>query len=213
MPDPATLLLFSAATLALVITPGAGVVYLVTQTIDRGRGAGVASMFGIEAADLTHMLLAVIGVSALLAASELTYDAVRYAGAAYLVGMGVYKLFFERPTDPDEPPATRRHHRTVAQAYLVQILNPKPALFFAAFLPQFIDPGQAIVTQMIALSVVYLVIAMACDFTYVLLAGVAGKRLAKPGESQLISRISGVTYIGLGVLAVCVGARPAKAVT
>lgn len=211
MPPLPTLLLFSAATLALVLTPGAGVVYLVTQTIDRGRGAGVASMFGIEAADLTHMLMAVLGVSALLAASELTYDAVRYLGAAYLIGIGVYKLFFENPL-PLTATEPRRHHRLVAQAFLVQILNPKPALFFAAFLPQFIDPDTAIVTQMLALSLTYLAIAMCCDFAYVVMAGAVGSRLAKPGESRLVARISGVTYIGLGLLAAFVGARPAKTV-
>jgi threonine/homoserine/homoserine lactone efflux protein len=212
VPSLTTLLLFAAATLALIVTPGAGVVYLITQTIDRGRSAGVASMFGIEAADLTHMLLAVLGVSALLAASELTYDAVRYLGATYLIGIGIYKLFFERP-EPLKATKPKRHHRLVAQGYLVQILNPKPALFFAAFLPQFIDPEDAIVTQMLVLSLTYLVIAMACDFAYVLMAGAVGSRLAKPGESQLISRISGITYIALGVLAALVGARPAKAVT
>ena len=211
MPSLTTLGLFSAATLALVLTPGAGVVYLVTQTIDRGRGAGVASMIGVEAGDLTHMLLAVLGVSALLAASEVTYDAVRYLGAAYLIGIGVYKLFLEKP-EPLKAEEPKRHHRLVAQGYLVQILNPKPALFFAAFLPQFIDPDEAIVTQMLVLSLVYLVIAMACDFGYVLMAGAVGSRLAKPGESKLISRISGVTYIALGVLAAVVGSRPAKAV-
>lgn len=213
MPDPTQLLLFSLATIVLVITPGAGVVYLVTQTIDRGRSAGVASMFGVEAADLTHMLLAVAGVSALLAASEMTYDAVRYAGAAYLIGIGIYKLFFERPSEPGKPAVAKRHHRLLAQGYLVQLLNPKPALFFAAFLPQFIDPGEAIVSQMIVLSLIYLVIALACDFTYVLLAGLAGRRLSNPGESRVIARISGVTYIGLGLLAVFAGARPAKAVS
>lgn len=209
MPSPTILLLFSAATLVLLVTPGAGVVYLVTQTIDRGRGAGIASMFGIEAADLTHMLMAVLGVSALLAASELAYDAVRYLGAAYLIGIGIYKLFFERP-EPFAAAQPKRHHRLLAQGYLVQILNPKPALFFAAFLPQFIDPDQAIVAQMLVLSLTYLVIAMACDFGYVLLAGAIGGQLAKPGESRLIGQISGVTYISLGLLAALVGARPVR---
>src|SRR5262245_47268426 len=159
MPSPGTLALFALATLALVATPGAGIVYLVTQTVDRGRGAGVASAFGIELADLTHMLAAVLGVSALLAASDLAYDVLRYAGAAYLIGLGAYKLLSgsRAGAEPAAPPA---RGRVFGQGYAMQLLNPKPALFFAAFLPQFIDPDDPIALQMVILAAVYLAVAL-----------------------------------------------------
>jgi threonine/homoserine/homoserine lactone efflux protein len=167
-------------------------------------------MFGIEAADLTHMLAAVLGVSTLLAASELGYDLIRYAGAAYLIGLGIFKLL--QSTSPaNEAPLAARHQRLFWQGYLVQILNPKPALFFAAFLPQFIDPAGSVAVQLVVLGIVYLVVAIASDFAYVLLAGVLGGRLADSGRKTLISRISAGTYFALGLLAALVGARPAKA--
>ena len=210
MPSPETLALFALATLALVATPGAGIVYVITQTVDRGRGAGVESALGIELADLTHMLAAVLGVSALLAASDLAYDVLKYAGAAYLIGLGVYKLLTgsRAASEPSAPPA---RGRVFGQGYAMQLLNPKPALFFAAFLPQFIDPGEPVATQMIVLAAVYLAVALACDLTYVLLAGALRARLATERNRTRIARLSAATYIALGALAALTGSKPAKA--
>ena len=140
IPDPATLAVFCGAALALLVVPGPAVLYIVANAIDGGRRAGAASMLGIQVGALVQVVAAALGLAGLLAASAIAFDTVKYLGAAYLVGIGLWTLSRRgEPTPADEERPRPRHRRRFAQGVVVQILNPKSALFFLAFLPQFVD--------------------------------------------------------------------------
>ena len=142
--DPGTLAIFALASAALIAVPGPAVIYIVTRSIHQGRRAGVASVLGIEVGALVHVAAAAVGLSALLASSALAFSVVKYAGAAYLIGLGLWTLVSGRhnETDPRAVPEVRLR-RVFAQGVLVNAFNPKVALFFLAFLPQFVDPDAA----------------------------------------------------------------------
>jgi len=139
LPDPGTLALFAGAAVALLVIPGPAVLYIVAQSIEHGRGAGLVSMLGVQFGGLVHVTAAALGLSALLVSSAVAFNVVKYAGAAYLIFLGLRKLLrrerFE--TTGERPP--RRLDRLFAQGIVVNVLNPKTALFFFAFLPQFVD--------------------------------------------------------------------------
>jgi threonine/homoserine/homoserine lactone efflux protein len=141
-PDPGTLAVFAAAAVALLVIPGPAVLYIVSQSIEHGRTAGLVSMLGIQVGGLVHVAAAALGLSALLLQSATAFNIVKYAGAAYLIFLGLRKLLrrerFE--TTGERPP--RRLDRLFAQGIVVNVLNPKTALFFFAFLPQFVDVGR-----------------------------------------------------------------------
>ena len=140
MPDASTLALFAAAALALIVVPGPAVLYIVSQSIDRGRLAGFVSALGIAVGALVHVCAAAIGLSSILVSSANAFNAVKYAGAAYLIGMGLWTIFRRRDDEPVSAPSERRLRRRFGQGVVVNVLNPKTALFFFAFLPQFVDP-------------------------------------------------------------------------
>ena len=139
MPDASTLLLFTGASLALLVIPGPAVLFLVTRSVDQGRRAGLVSVLGVETGTFVYAVAAALGLTGLVAATELGFTVVKYAGAAYLVWLGLRKLT-ERVDDDLAPVATRRS-RLFLDGLLVQLLNPKIAVFFLAFLPQFVDPA------------------------------------------------------------------------
>jgi threonine/homoserine/homoserine lactone efflux protein len=145
------------------------------------------------------VLAATIGVSALLASSAVAFSAVKYAGAAYLFYLGIRKLLEGEPGDERATaPAGRR--RLYWQGVMVNSLNPKTALFFLAFLPQFVDPDRgAVAPQVLALGLLFLVLAMASDSTYALVAGSVRGWLGE--RRKALARVSGCSYVGLGVLA------------
>ena len=179
MTEPASLAVFVGASIALLVVPGPAVLYIVANSLEGGRRAGLASMLGIQCGALVHVAAAALGLSALLASSALAFDSVRYVGAAYLVAIGLWTLFRGgSPTDPDAPPRQRRHRRRFAQGVVVQILNPKTALFFLAFLPQFVDAEAGRVgLQMLALGLLFVALAVLSDGSWVLIAGTASDRL------------------------------------
>ena len=142
MPDRATLLVFSAAALALIVVPGPAVLYIVSQSLDRGRLAGFVSALGIAVGGLVHVLAAAIGLSSILVSSATAFNVIKYAGALYLIGMGLWTIFRRRDEQPASAPSERRLRRRFGQGVIVNVLNPKTALFFFAFLPQFVDPEQ-----------------------------------------------------------------------
>jgi threonine/homoserine/homoserine lactone efflux protein len=206
MPSASTLWVFSLATLVLVAMPGPGVLYLVGRTLDQGRRAGVASMLGIESGELVHVVAAAVGLSALLAASATALDVVRYAGAAYLIVLGIRR--WRAGAEPQAPVAPQRAsaRRIFAQGLVVQVLNPKVAIFFLAYLPQFLDPSAPVAPQVLLLGVVYLAIAMASDGVYVILASLAARRLRNSEAAQRrMARASAATYVGLGMFAALSG--------
>ncbi len=202
IPDPATLAVFCGAALALLVVPGPAVLYIVASSIDGGRRAGAASMFGIQAGALVHVFAAALGLSGLLAASALAFDTVKYLGAAYLVAIGLWTLLRGgSPTDPDEARPPTRYRRRFAQGVVVQILNPKTALFFLAFLPQFVDQSAGRVgLQMLFLGLVFVALAIVSDGTWVLVAGTASERLrGHAGFLRAQRYVSGTVFVGLGV--------------
>jgi threonine/homoserine/homoserine lactone efflux protein len=208
VPDLATLGIFCTATLALVGTPGPGVLYIVARSLDGGRRAGFASMLGIQSAELVYIAAAAAGLSALLATSVVALSVMRYAGAAYLIVMGIRQ--WRDAHRADLPRASEG--RLLARGFAVQLLNPKVAVFFVAYFPQFIDPNGSIVPQILVLGGVYLLIALASDTAYVLLTSSAARRIARNADvRRRVARLSAATYVGLGMYTALSGGRPATA--
>jgi threonine/homoserine/homoserine lactone efflux protein len=211
MPAPHTLLLFAAAALGLLVIPGPAVLYIVTRSIDQGRSAGVASVLGIHTGSLVHVAAAAFGLSALLVSSAVAFSVVKYAGAAYLVVLGIRKLL-ERD-DPEIDLAAAPPQRSLRSIYLqgivVNILNPKTALFFLAFLPQFIDVDRgAVWSQMVVLGFAFILLGMLSDTTYALVAARAGHVLrSNPRFVKTQRYVSGGIYIGLGAVAAFAGSH------
>lgn len=208
MPDPHTLLVFSVASFALLIVPGPAVVYVVTRSVSQGRRAGIVSMFGIETGGLVHIAGAAVGVSALLASSATAFLVVKYAGAAYLVYLGI-RMLAEGGADFGETSSVRSHSRLFWEGVMVQVLNPKVALFFLAFLPQFLDPTRGDVPlQVVILGICFTLLAALSDGTFALAAGTVGAWLqTRDNVRRWLGKVSGGVYIGLGAAAAFSGTR------
>ena len=202
MPSGTTLLLFAAAAFALIVVPGPAVLYIVSQSIDRGRLAGFVSALGIAAGALVHVAAAAIGLSSILVSSATGFSVVKYLGAAYLVGMGLWTIFRRRDDEPAGIPSERRLRRRFGQGVIVNVLNPKTALFFFAFLPQFVDPERgAPALQIAVLGLVFVAIAVVSDSLWALAAGTASARLRGSRRFLAVQRyVSGSVFVGLGAL-------------
>ncbi len=201
MPDPVTFALFLVAALVLVVTPGPAVLYVVTRSIDQGRAAGIVSVLGVGVGNFMHVIAAALGLSALLASSALAFSALKYAGAAYLLYLGIKKLL--SPPTALAAVKFRRESRGAIfrQGIVVAALNPKTALFFLAFLPQFTDPHRgAVWLQFVALGTITVLLGVTTDTGYALLSGTFGEWLKRQkaflrGEKY----VSGSVYCGLGL--------------
>jgi len=209
MPEPSTLAVFSVAALGLLVVPGPAVIYIVTQSVSHGRRAGLVSVLGIEAGGLVHVAAATLGLSALLASSAAAFDAVKYAGAAYLVYLGVRRLLGYDVVASIDLPQRERRARLFRQGVVVNVLNPKTALFFLAFLPQFVDPdGGSAAVQALALGLLFIVLAVVSDSVYALVAGTARTWLLRSRAYVRAQRyVSGAVFVGLGVGAALSGTR------
>lgn len=202
MTDAPTLALFVAAAVALAVVPGPAVLYIVAQSVDHGRLAGVVAAGGIAVGSLVHVGAATIGLSSLLASSATAFSVVKYAGAAYLVFLGIRRLLTR-----DEPEAVRAvprpHRRLFLDGVVVNVLNPKTALFFLAFLPQFVDPdGAAAWTQIMVLGLMFTVIALSSDSLWALAAGTLGGWLKRSRGYLAVRRwVTGTVFVGLGLSA------------
>ena len=201
-PDPSRLGLFVVAALVLLLTPGPAVLYIVTRSVDQGRRAGFVSVLGVHAGTLVHVAAAAAGLSAVLAASATAFSVVKYLGAAYLIYLGVRQLR-PRAGDPDDlmlaaPP---RLSRAFVDGFVVNVLNPKTALFFLAFLPQFVTVSRgAVPAQILGLGVVFVALGLLTDGLYALTAGAAAQWLrARRGVALTRRWIPGTMYIGLGL--------------
>ena len=202
---------FLAASLVLAVTPGPGVVYIVARTLAQGRGAGLASVAGVAAGNLCNAVGAALGLAALFAVSSLAFSVVKYAGAAYLIYLGIKAL--RRPAAvATAPEFSAPHKRRIArEGFVVALLNPKTALFFAAFLPQFIDAAGSTALQGAVLGVVFVLVAAATDTGYVLAAHLAGARLGRDRRFEAIGRYAAAaTYFGLGVFTAATGSRTTR---
>ena len=202
MPDTSTLLLFAAAALALIVVPGPAVLYIVAQSIDRGRLAGVVSALGVALGGLVHVTAAAIGLSSLLVSSATAFNIVKYAGAAYLIGLGLWTLVHRPEDTPAAMPRERKLSRRFWQGVVVNVLNPKTALFFFAFLPQFVDPGKgSAALQIGVLGLVFVVLAVLSDCAWALAAGTASHRLRGSRRFLEVQRwVSGSIFVGLGAV-------------
>ena len=212
MPDSSTLVLFLAAALALLLVPGPSVLYIVARGIDQGRAAGLVSAVGVALGSLVHVVAAALGLSALLLSSALAFSVVKYAGAAYLVYLGVRTLLAREHDDPADAPTPRSLPRVFAQGVVVESLNPKTALFFLAFLPQFVDPDRGpVAAQILVLGGLLVALGIGVDGLYALLAGSAGRVLRRNARFLGWRRWStGTVYIGLGVTTAFAGSNAKK---
>jgi threonine/homoserine/homoserine lactone efflux protein len=200
-PDAGTLVVFAGAALALLVVPGPAVLYIVTQSIEHGRRAGLVSMLGIQTGGLVHVAAASVGLSALLLSSTVAFNVVKFAGAAYLIFLGLRKLLGRDRFDPTGERPPRRLDRLYAQGVVVNILNPKTALFFFAFLPQFVDvEAGSVGLQIAVLGVFFILIAIVSDGTYALAAGTASDWLRENPRFVRAERwVTGPILVGLGV--------------
>ncbi|MEO3813729.1 LysE family translocator [Sphaerisporangium sp. B11E5] len=205
MPPVTTLMVFAAATLALLLVPGPAVVYIVTRSVTQGRTAGLVSVAGIHAGSVVHVVAAALGVSALLAASATAFTVVKYLGAAYLIYLGLRRLFSrENRMATEVTPASPT--RLFGEGFVVNVLNPKTAIFFLAFLPQFVDPAGPVALQVILLGVIWIVLGMASDGTYALISAALATRLRSSRKAaRRLDIASGLIYIGLGATAALAG--------
>jgi threonine/homoserine/homoserine lactone efflux protein len=209
MLDFARLPIFIFASLILLLTPGPAVLYIIARSLDQGRLAGLVSVLSIEVGNFFHALLAALGLSALLLSYPTAFNAVKYLGAAYLVYLGLLKLFSHSPgaglqETRVEPESLRR---IFSQGVAVAVLNPKTALFFLAFLPQFVDRSKGQVSlQLLALGSLFVLMAIFSDGMYALLASSAGQALKSRRWVALAERyVAGVIFIGLGLVAALAG--------
>ena len=211
MPSASTLGLFAIAALALLVIPGPSVLYVVTRSVEQGRRAGLVSVVGIHTGSLVHIAAAATGLSALLLASATLFNAVKLAGAAYLIFLGVSRLV--KRAAPAERRLERASLRRVyGQGFVVNLLNPKTALFFVAFFPQFVASGHGpVVVQILVLGVVFVALGLLSDSTYALVAGsIGGRWRARTRTLGPRRQWSGLVLIGLGLVAATTR-RPAPA--
>lgn len=203
MSDPAFWLVFFSAALALNVSPGPDLLFVLSRTLSGGRRVGVASACGVCSGALVHVAAAALGISAILATSALAFAVVKYVGAAYLLYLGIQTL---RSAGAGMQLNLNAAPRTSAwQAYrqgiLVDILNPKAAIFFMAFLPQFVRPDQgAVAVQLLVLGVLVVMVAIVVECALVLLAARASSALRENRRlSQWLDRVLGSVLIGLGI--------------
>jgi threonine/homoserine/homoserine lactone efflux protein len=200
--------LFATAAVALLLVPGPAVLYVVTRSIHQGKRAGLVSVLGIHTGTMVHITAASAGLSALLVSSASAFTAVKLAGAAYLIGLGLWTLFSKTADADVVLGGERRLRRVYGQGVVVNVLNPKTALFFLAFLPQFVDPHRGHATLQIALlGLTFAVLGLVTDSLWAIGAGAAGDVLRRSRRFAHVQRyVSGSVFVGLGVVTALAGA-------
>ncbi len=214
LPELHKLVLFIGASIVMLVIPGPAVLFIVARGISQGRLAAFASVLGVAVGSFVHVIAAVVGLSALMAGSAFAFSVVKYVGAAYLIYLGVMTLLKKRRREVSPKIERKSLRRLFVDGIVVNVLNPKTALFFLAFLPQFADPAH-FTEQALLLGAVFVVLAILSDGTYALISGSLGHFLR--GQPRFLAAqrwISGSVYIGLGVLTALAdrntGAAPSK---
>jgi threonine/homoserine/homoserine lactone efflux protein len=209
MPHLSQLTLFITGTIVIVVIPGPNILYLIARSIHQGRMAGLASVLGIEAATIIHICAATLGLTSVLLSSALAFNVVKYLGAAYLVYLGIRKLLVREEADKSTIEPQGALQQVFVQGFLVNLLNPKTSLFFFAFLPQFVDPGNGSVpVQIASLGLVLVLLATIIEVAYVLLA--SRLRTWLKGSEAFARRqryFAGSAYVGLGLATALSGSR------
>ncbi len=209
MPTASTIGLFLAAAVALFVVPGPAVLYVTGRSVAQGRTAGLVSVLGIHAASLVHVAAAMAGLTAVVAASASAFAAVKWAGAVYLVYLAVRAV-----TEGDSPTAAGAVQpvglrRVFVQGFVVNLLNPKTAVFFVAFVPQFVDPAGAARLQLLVLGALFVVAGLISDGLYAVGAGRIGRLLRRrPHFARRARYLSAGVYATLAVVTVVTGRRP-----
>ena len=207
IPYTSHLAVFVVAALVLLLVPGPAVLYVVARSIDQGRRAGLMSVLGIHVGTLVHIAAATVGLSALVLSSAVAFTAVKVAGAAYLIGLGLWTLLSRHAESEIALGGERGLRRVFAQGIVVNALNPKTALFFLAFLPQFVDadaPHPAL--EVAFLGLLFAGMGLVTDSMWALAAGTAGGVLRRSRRFVSVQRrVTGTVYIGLGVATALVG--------
>ena len=212
MPSLSTLPVFIAASLILLLIPGPAVLFIVARSGAQGRRAGLVSVAGVHTATVVHVLAAVAGLSAVVVASATAFTAVKFVGGLYLIYLGVRSIRGARRIVSVTMPEVRAEKRLFAEAFVVSLLNPKVALFFLAFLPQFVERGHGpIWSQTLVLGLVYILLGLCSDSVYALLGARLGTWLGGRAERMRASRYAeGGILVGLGVLTLALPHRASK---
>jgi threonine/homoserine/homoserine lactone efflux protein len=210
MPDASTFALFVVAALVLLVVPGPSVLYIVARSIEGGRTAGLVSVLGVQTGAMVHIAFATVGLSAILASSAVAFSIVKWLGAAYLVWLGLRRIFGRDEEEGEATVEPASLSRVFSQGVIVNTLNPKTALFFLAFLPQFVDPARgAAWTQILLLGATFVILALCSDGLYALLSGTAGGWLRRRMKGATFRRgqrfASGGILIALGAVAAVSG--------
>ena len=209
MIESSQLYLFIGAALALLLVPGPAVLYITARSASQGRMAGLVSVLAIETANFLQAAAAALGLAAIVYSSALAFDVVKYLGAAYLIYLGISKLFFSKDKEIDEAVEPESLWRIYWQGFVINLLNPKTALFFFAFLPQFVSPERGNVTgQSFLLGAVFVLLAIVTDSLYALLASSLAGQLKGNRRFQKGGRyFAGLVYIGLGITTALTGSK------
>ena len=212
IPSHSSLLLFISAALVLLLIPGPAVFYIVGRSIGQGRGAGLVSALGISVGCLFHTAAAAVGLSALLMSSAVAFSVVKYLGAAYLIYLGIQKLRSEEPAELSGNIRPVKLSRIFAQGIIVNVLNPKEALFFLAFLPQFVDPSRGHVAgQILFLGVLLAILGVTSDSLWALFAGTLAHWLRGNARWMRTQRyVSGGMLISLSLATAFAGSSSKK---
>jgi threonine/homoserine/homoserine lactone efflux protein len=199
MPSSHAFAVYVPAALLLLAIPGPAVLYVIATSVEGGRRAGLLSVAGVHLGSLVHVAAACAGLSALIVSSAIAFSAVKYVGAAYLVFVGIRKWL--EKDEPVELPtrAPRSGRRVFVQGVVVNVLNPKTALFFLAFLPQFVDRDRTVWTQIAVLGLVWVALGLLSDGSYALAGGTIGGLIRRHRKSVRIA--SGGVFVGLGTVA------------
>jgi len=209
MIEASRLYLFMGAALALLLLPGPAVLYITARSASQGRMAGLVSVIAIETANFIQAVAAALGLSAILLSSALAFDVVKYLGAAYLIYLGIRKLISSDETVDREEVKRESLSRIYWQGLVINLLNPKTALFFFAFLPQFIDPAKGnVVGQNLLLGSIFVGMALITDSLYALLASsLAGRLAGNKGFQKGQRYFAGLIYVGLGITTALTGSK------
>jgi threonine/homoserine/homoserine lactone efflux protein len=208
LPDSSHLALFLSTTIVLLLIPGPAVLYIVAQSVEHGRRTGLTAVAGIHVGSTVHVLAATVGLSALLVSSAVAFSAVKLVGAAYLVFLGIQGLLARDGGSGLSAASEGDLGRVFRQGIVVNILNPKTALFFFAFLPQFVDPSRSAAPQIAVLGLLWIVVGLFSDSLYAVLSGTVGAAVRRrPGFANAQRVVTGFVLIGLGVAAALTGRK------
>jgi threonine/homoserine/homoserine lactone efflux protein len=209
MIEPSQLTLFLGASLALLLVPGPAVLYITARSAHQGRLAGLVSVLAIETANFLQAVAATLGLSAILLSSALAFDVVKYLGAAYLIYLGLRQLLVPEQGTGAATIRTESLTSIYWQGFAINLLNPKTALFFFAFLPQFVNPERGNATaQTLLLGVIFVGMAIVTDSLYALLASSLADRLR--GSQHFLKGqryFAGLVYVGLGITTALTGTK------